>query len=45
MLLRSMLFIPGDSEKKLAKADEIAWTPNSVARGAWEVDATPFIPK
>ncbi len=24
MLLRSMLFIPGDSEKKLAKADEIA---------------------
>lgn len=28
-----------------AKADEIAWTPTSVARGAWEVDATPFIPK
>ena len=24
MLLRSMLFIPGDSEKKLAKADDIA---------------------
>src|SRR5687768_8731686 len=24
MLLRSMLFIPGDSEKKLAKADEVS---------------------
>ncbi len=28
-----------------AKADEIAWTPSSVARGAWEVDAAPLFPK
>jgi hypothetical protein len=28
-----------------AKADEIAWTPNSVARGAWEVDAGPCFPR
>lgn len=28
-----------------AKADEIAWTPTSVARGAWEVDPSPYFPK